>query len=117
MARKHMHLALRPAQFADTGISLFGRREIPCRCGQRCSDERVRCGNGLAQAAEYVVERQQRTAAKLDDDRFLDLGQHGAFRLARSHRLIGGGGSLAPLRHRLGIQAVAGSQAVRRQHQ
>jgi len=30
-------------------------------------------GDGLAQAAEHVIEREQGTAAKLDEDRLLDL--------------------------------------------
>jgi hypothetical protein len=65
-------------------------------------------GDGLAQAAEHVIERERGTAAKLDD--VLDLGEHGALRLARPHPPVGGRGALAPLRHRLGIQAVSGGQ-------
>ncbi len=65
---------------------------------------------GLTQAAEHVIKRKQGAAAKLDDDRFLDLGQNGAPRLARSHRPVGCRGALAPLRHGPGIQAVSGGQ-------
>jgi hypothetical protein len=40
--------------------------------------------------------------------RLLDLGQDGAPRPGRPHRLVGGRVALAPLRH--GLQAVAGGQ-------
>ena len=67
-------------------------------------------GDGLAQAAEHVIEREQGTAAKLDEDRLLDLGVHGALGLPRPHPPVGGRGALVPLRHGLGIQAVSGGQ-------
>jgi hypothetical protein len=66
--------------------------------------------DGLAQAAQDVVERQQGAAAELDDDRLLGLGQHGAAGPPRAHRRVGGAGPRPPLRHRLRVQPMAGGQ-------
>jgi len=62
--------------------------------------------NAVTQAAENVVEGQERPPPELDDDRFFDRGQHRAPRIARPHRGIGGCRASPPLRHRLRVQAV-----------
>src|SRR5829696_4691910 len=43
----------------------------------------------LAQAAEHVVQRQQRAAPELDDDRLLDLRQDRAAGSSRAHGRVG----------------------------
>jgi hypothetical protein len=70
--------------------------------------------DGLAQAAQHIVQRQQGAAPELDDDRLLGLAQDRAARPARPHRLVGGRGPLPPLGDRLRVQAVAGGQGAGR---
>ena len=70
--------------FRWAGLSpTSGRRLMPCRCRQRCRDDRVRCvrqapwtDGGILphrrlQGVEAVVQRQQRVTADGDDHRFL----------------------------------------------
>jgi len=64
--------------------------------------------DALAQAAQNIVEGKQRAAPELNDDGLLGLGQNRAAGPSWTHRLIGGGGELAPLLDRLGVQPVAG---------
>jgi hypothetical protein len=70
--------------------------------------------DGLAQAAQDVVERQQGAPPKLDDDRLLGPGQDGAARPGRPHRPVGGRGPPPPLGDGLGVQPVAGGQGAGR---
>src|SRR3954470_20783938 len=62
----------------------------------------------LAQAAQHVVERQERAAPELDDNGLLGLSQDGAPRLRRPHGPIDGGGASSPLVDRLRVQPIAG---------
>ena len=64
-------------------------------------------GNGIPQAAQHVVQRQQRLLAERHHDGFLGWRQHRALRSLRPHRRIGRRGPLAPLPHSLGVQVVA----------
>ena len=64
-------------------------------------------GDGLPQATEHIVQRQQRLLAKRHHDGFLGRCQHRALRCPRSHRRVGRRGPLAPLGYRLRVQAVA----------
>lgn len=66
--------------------------------------------DGVLEAAEDIVEREQGAAAKLDDDCPLGLGEDGAARSARSHRRIGAAGSGAPFGDGLGVQPLLGHE-------
>jgi hypothetical protein len=57
------------------------------------------------QGIEAVVQRQQRVAPECDDHRFLGLGQDSRSRLRRASLHILDRRALAPLRHRLGVDA------------
>jgi hypothetical protein len=70
--------------------------------------------DGLPQAAEDIVERQQGAAPERDDDRLLGLGEDAAAGLTRPHGRIGGAGSAPPFSHRLGVQVVLGGQGAGR---
>jgi len=70
-------------------------------------------GDGVAQAAEHVVKRQQGAAPELDDDGLLGFGQHGAAGLG-SHRGIDGGGALAPFQDGFGVEAMLGGEGAGR---
>jgi hypothetical protein len=124
---EHVELAFGQAQLAgvDVDVADRGLGEAPALAGllrvarqagdavplqaavERAAAERR---DGLAQAAQDIVERQQGAAAELDDDRLLGLGQHGAAGPPRAHRRAGGAGPRPPLRHRLRVQPVAGGQ-------
>jgi hypothetical protein len=60
--------------------------------------------DALAQAAQDVVQRQERAAAELDDGRLLELAEHRTARLARPHPAIGCGGARAPFGDGLRVQ-------------
>jgi len=64
-------------------------------------------GDGVLKAAKHVVQRQQCLLSERHDDGFLGERQHRALRRFRSHRRISRRDLLAPLGHRLGVQAVA----------
>src|SRR5215212_5089006 len=70
--------------------------------------------DGLTQAAQDVVERQQGAPPELDDDRLLGLGEHGAARSGWSHRPVGGRGPTPPFGDVLRVQPVAGGQGAGR---
>jgi hypothetical protein len=125
--QEHVELALGQAQLAavdvdvaDRGLgealAFGGLLAVPGQAGnavpdqaavQRAAGERR---DGLPQATEDVVERQEGAAAELDDDRLLGLGQHGAAGPPRAHRRVRRAGPRPPLRHRLRVQPVAGGQ-------
>ena len=67
-------------------------------------------GDGIPQAAQHVVQRQQRLLAEGHHDGFLGRRQHRALGNLRAHLRIGRRGPLAPLGHRLRVQAVAGGK-------
>jgi len=66
--------------------------------------------DALAQAAQNIVEGKQGAPPELNDNGLLGLGQNRAAGPSWPHRLIGGGGALAPLLDRLGVQSVAGGE-------
>jgi hypothetical protein len=72
------------------------------------------CRDRLAQTAQHIIERQQRTTPELDHDRLLGLGQDGAAWPAGAHRPISGRGALALLGNRLWVQPVADGQGAGR---
>jgi hypothetical protein len=129
--QEHEELARGQAQLADIDVDVADRSLgkalalgrlllIPWQSGDAVPLEAAvqgaagQPGDGLAQAAQDIIERQEGPAPELDDDRLLDLAQHAAARPAWPHRLIGGRGALAPLGHRLRVQPVAGGQAAGR---
>jgi hypothetical protein len=71
-------------------------------------------GDGLAQAAQDVIQGQQGATPELDDDRLLGLGEHRAAGPARPHPRVGRGPAPPPFGNRLGVQAVAGGQGAGR---
>ena len=70
--------------------------------------------NALAQAADYIIKRQERVTAKRDNDRFLDIGEHGALWPARPHGRVGCRGAPTLLRDRLRVQPIAGGEVIGR---
>jgi hypothetical protein len=123
-SEEHMHVAFGATQIADIDVNVAycGLGKAPALgCGflvaWQSRDPMPRKAE-MERAAEelgMLSRRQPSTSSsrskvrrpELDDDRFFDLGQHRALRLARSHRPVSCRGALAALRHRLGIQAVA----------
>src|SRR3954468_17877600 len=104
---KHEQLALRQAQLADVDVHVtdpgFGKALALGRlllafgqAGDAMTDEATvestarEPGDGFAQAAQDVVQGQQRAAAELDHDGLLGLGEHRAVRPRWSHRRVGG---------------------------
>src|SRR4051794_4601784 len=65
----------------------------------------------LTEAEEaIVVAFRRRPLLPLDENGLLGLGQNRAAGPSWPHRLIGGGGALAPLLDRLGVQPVTGGE-------
>ena len=60
-------------------------------------------GDGVLQAAQHVVQRQQRLLPERHHDGFLGRRQHRALRRLRPHRRVGRRGPLAPLAHGLRV--------------
>ena len=129
--QEHKKLALSQPELADVDVDVadpgFGEPlalgslfVIPRQAGDAVPLQAAVQGaaaegrDGLAQAAEDVVERQQGASPELDDDRLLGLGQHGAARPAWPHRLVGGRGAPAPFGDRLRVQPVTGGQGAGR---
>jgi len=120
LARGQAELAEVDVDVADRGLrevlALGSLLLIPRQAGDAVTHQAAvqgaaaELGDRLAQAAQDVVEREQRAPAELDDDGLLDLAQHGAARSARPHRLVGNRGALAPLGDRLRVQPEAGGQ-------
>ena len=112
-----LHLGDVDVEVADrVGLELLSCRlvafdlrqpEMPCRCRQRCNDERVRCGIVGCKAVKAVVERQQRVLAEGDDDRLLLDRQHRRPRFLRSGRQVGHRAPLPPLGDGLLVDPVA----------
>ena len=67
-------------------------------------------GDGVPQSTQHVIQWQQRLLPESHDDGFLGWCQHRALERLRPHRRIGRRGPLAPLGHRLRVQAVAGGK-------
>jgi hypothetical protein len=128
---EHEQPALGQAQLADVEVDVadpgFGEALALGRFllamgqpGDAVADEAAVQGaarepwDGRAQAAQDIVERQQRPPPELDHDGFVGFGQDRAARSRRSHRLISRGAALAPFGDRLRVQAVAGGQAAGR---
>jgi hypothetical protein len=128
---EHEQLALSQAQLADVDVDIAdlgcSKALAPGRLllalGQprdAVADEAAmqgaarELGDGLAQAAQDVVQRQQRPAPELDHDRLFGLAQDRAARPRGSHRPIRGRGALAPFGDRLRVQPVAGGQVAGR---
>src|SRR3984885_6642864 len=90
---EHVHLAFGATQLADIDMNIADRglgkapalgcsllaawqsgNPMPGKAAmERAAGE---FGDALAQAAKHVIEREQGTAAELDDDRLFGLGQH-----------------------------------------
>ncbi len=129
--QEHEELALRQAQLADVDVHVTdpGFREalapggslliagqardaVPLKASVQGAAREL--GDRLAQAAQDVVERQQRAATELDDDGLLRLGEHGAAGPRGAHPRVGRGSAPAPLGDGLGVQPVAGGQGAGR---
>ena len=66
--------------------------------------------DGVSQATQHVVQRQHGLLPEGHNNGFFGRRQHRALRDLRPHGRIGRRGALAPLAHRLGVQAVAGGK-------
>jgi hypothetical protein len=124
-------LALRQAQLADVDVHVadLGLGEalalgsFLCALGQPGDAVALQAamqgaagqlGDGLAQATQDIVQRQEGAPAELDDDRLLGLSEHRAPGPRRSHPRVGRGPAPTPLGDGLRVQPVAGGQAAGR---
>ncbi len=128
---EHVQLALGKAQLADVDVDI-----ADCGVGELASfrwlvrvvgqagdavafEASMQAGacqlrDGVAQASEHVVERQQGAAPELDHHGLLLRAQHGAVRRCRTHGSVGRGRTASPLGHGGAAQAVALGQGAGR---
>ncbi len=82
-----------------------GRREMPCRCRQRCSAERGRWGSEGCRAYKAVIQWRQRMTLECHDHRLFSLSEDGGTRFRRSGPHMLDRCPLAPPRNSFGVDA------------
>jgi hypothetical protein len=126
IVRQHDQLAVGVAQFAAVDVhvaDLVGLEALALVGRLRCRQTRdavtlqaamqsasAEAGDGVAQAAQDIVERQQGPAPELHDDRFLGGRQNRALGRLGSHSGIAGHAPAAPFGDRLRVQPVEGGK-------